>query len=536
MEKHIILKKLVAITLAAITAASAFGMNASAASVADFTDVKPGAWYYPAVEYATDNQLFQGTTPTTFSPNGSVTRGMFVTVLGRKAGVNIKDYPTTRFKDVKSSIYYAPYVEWAATYGIVSGTDEKKALFSPDKTVTREQMASILYRFAQATENDVDYSGEKFYSFSDYGKVSSFAQDAFKWASDKGIINGSDGKLNPKGTATRAQVAQVFLSAQYVLTKTEITIDPIPAPEPDPAADFEPVPINKLANLKSIKKALTDNQMKQVYDIAVDIVRSSMFLDTTEQKAFYIARKIARDYNKYEYTSSTKHCGDPYGVFIEKKATCSGFTRTMGLCLNIMGLPYEHVNEGLWEHQWCRVKINGKYWACDAYTEPYGLFSLNGILYREDVPYDFPSMGGYVGHKADMEKHYPTLPAFQCTLESCLNGETLTAFGTWGQGERKDYSRIDGYLFDNKVGRWIKNKNDPAEQYALNIDSGVGPYTVIVYLPNDQEKVFSQTFNTTFTWERTYEDYNAEGSIGGNYVDVTIIDYFGRQIGLQTHY
>lgn len=239
MKKHIILKKLVAITLAAITAASAFGMSASAASVADFTDVKPGAWYYPAVEYATDNQLFQGTTPTTFSPNGSVTRGMFVTVLGRKAGVNIKDYPTTRFKDVKSSIYYAPYVEWAATYGIVNGTDEKKALFSPDKTVTREQMASILYRFAQATENDVDYSGEKFYSFSDYGKVSSFAQDAFKWASDKGIINGSDGKLNPKGTATRAQVAQVFLSAQYVLTKTEITIDPIPAPEPDadPKAD-----------------------------------------------------------------------------------------------------------------------------------------------------------------------------------------------------------------------------------------------------------------------------------------------------------
>lgn len=239
MKKHIILKKLAAITLAAITAASAFGMSASAASVADFTDVKPGAWYYPAVEYATDNQLFQGTTPTTFSPNGSVTRGMFVTVLGRKAGVNIKDYPTTRFKDVKSSIYYAPYVEWAATYGIVSGTDEKKALFSPDKTVTREQMASILYRFAQATENDADYSGEKFYSFSDYGKVSSFAQDAFKWASDKGIINGSDGKLNPKGTATRAQVAQVFLSAQYVLTKTEITIDPIPAPEPDadPKAD-----------------------------------------------------------------------------------------------------------------------------------------------------------------------------------------------------------------------------------------------------------------------------------------------------------
>lgn len=204
----------------------------SAATVSDFSDISPTAWYYSAVEYATDNGLFSGTGKTTFSPDGAMTRGMFVTVLGRMAGIDESEYLRYRFDDVKVGAYYAPYVEWAATYDIVSGISSTK--FSPDAKISREQMAAILYRYAKATENDVAFSTNAYNGFSDTGKVSSWAVEAFQWAADKGIINGSNGRLNPKGTATRAQVAQVFKASKDILVKTEITVDPILPGSADP--------------------------------------------------------------------------------------------------------------------------------------------------------------------------------------------------------------------------------------------------------------------------------------------------------------
>lgn len=186
-----------------------------------FTDVKEGNWFYNAVSYAYENSLFSGTSDTTFSPNATMTRGMFVTVLGRKANVEKEKYGDCRFADVNPTQYYAPYVEWAATYGIVSGTSE--TTFSPNSNVTREQMAAILYRFAQKTGNDVTFTTDTYETFPDKGAVSSYAREAFQWATSKGIINGSSGNLKPKGTATRAMVAQVFLASKDTLTSTEIT-------------------------------------------------------------------------------------------------------------------------------------------------------------------------------------------------------------------------------------------------------------------------------------------------------------------------
>lgn len=230
MKKRNVMKKLLAAALsAAMLAGSA--VTASAASVADFKDVSPKAWYYDAVEYAADNGLFQGTTPSTFSPNGAMQRGMFVAVLSRYAQIDESQYLLYRFNDVKQGSYYAIGVEWAARYGIVSGTGKKT--FSPLQNVTREQIATFLYRYAKATGNDTSYSEEAYNSFPDTGRVSSFAVEAMKWATSHGIINGSDGKLNPKGTATRAQVAQVFLSASSILTSNTMVVEPI-MPDEDP--------------------------------------------------------------------------------------------------------------------------------------------------------------------------------------------------------------------------------------------------------------------------------------------------------------
>lgn len=115
------MKKLIASLLSLILLTSIFTANASAAAER-FTDVNPGAWYYTAVDYAVSEKLFNGTSATTFAPNAAMTRGMFVTVLGNKAGLDTKEYPSSSFSDVKVGQWYAPYVEWAAQNGIVTGT------------------------------------------------------------------------------------------------------------------------------------------------------------------------------------------------------------------------------------------------------------------------------------------------------------------------------------------------------------------------------------------------------------------------------
>lgn len=212
---------------AAVMAATA--VTASAASAADFTDVKPTAWYYNAVDYAATESLFAGTGDGKFSPDMGMTRGMFVTVLGRKSGVSNAKPASSRFSDVEIKDYFSPYTEWAAKYEIVSGTGNGK--FSPNDRITREQMAKVLYGYAQKTGNDTSVDPAKYDAFPDTGKVSGYAVQAMKWAVSHGIINGSDGKLDPKGTATRAQVAQVFLNSRDVLIKTEITDEPVVEPD-----------------------------------------------------------------------------------------------------------------------------------------------------------------------------------------------------------------------------------------------------------------------------------------------------------------
>lgn len=243
MKKHTIIKKLMAAALSAAMI-SGSAVTVSAASVADFEDVSPKAWYYNAVEYAADNGLFQGTTPNKFSPNGAMQRGMFVAVLSRYAQIDESEYLLYRFNDVKQGNYYAVGVEWAARYGIVSGTGKKT--FSPLQNVTREQIATFLYRYAKATGNDTSYSEEAYNSFPDRSQVSAFAVEAMKWATSHGIINGSDGKLKPKGTATRAQVAQVFLSAKDILISNTMVVEPqMPVEDPvEPSTDPKAHPNN----------------------------------------------------------------------------------------------------------------------------------------------------------------------------------------------------------------------------------------------------------------------------------------------------
>lgn len=166
-----------------------------------FTDVLATAWYFNAVRFVNTQGLFQGATDTTFEPDASMTRAMLVTTLWRSAKEPAA--ASAGFTDVADGAWYAAPVNWAAANDVVSGVGDRR--FAPDESITREQLAAILYRYAKAPAARGDLNG-----FTDGDAVSLWAQDAVIWAVAEGILAGDNGKLNPAGNATRAEVATVL--------------------------------------------------------------------------------------------------------------------------------------------------------------------------------------------------------------------------------------------------------------------------------------------------------------------------------------
>lgn len=162
------MKKMIATLLVVMIMLGGITVPALAAAE-KFSDVKPGAWYYTAVDYAVSKGLFSGTSADTFSPGSPMTRAMFVRVLGNKAGVDPEDYPGSYFLDVPKGTWYTPYVQWAAGHEIVNGTGGYK--FSPNQSVTREQMALILYNYAKTIDCDLTVRAGLLDKYPDGGKV-----------------------------------------------------------------------------------------------------------------------------------------------------------------------------------------------------------------------------------------------------------------------------------------------------------------------------------------------------------------------------
>lgn len=171
-----------------------------------FTDVRESDWFYDDVVFAYENGLFSGTSDTTFSPNTSMTRAMLVTVLYRLEGEPAVS-GRSGFSDVTFNSYYEDAVTWAADNGIVNGTSI--TTFSPNANVTREQMAAILYRYAQYKKYNTAASSS-LNGFTDQASVSGYATASLEWAVAEKLVNGSAGKLMPTGNATRAQVAAIL--------------------------------------------------------------------------------------------------------------------------------------------------------------------------------------------------------------------------------------------------------------------------------------------------------------------------------------
>lgn len=192
----------------AVTVTGSFKAETPAPVALPFSDVKSGNWFYDAVKYAYEQGLMTGTSATTFAPNGTMNRAMIVTVLYR-----LEKSPAvtgaSKFTDVPAGQWYSDAVAWAAANKIVNGYDE--TTFGPMNAVTREQMAAILFRYEQVKGLESVTLEENLNRFPDQDKISAYAIPALQWAVGQKIINGNaDGTLDPTGTATRAQVAQIF--------------------------------------------------------------------------------------------------------------------------------------------------------------------------------------------------------------------------------------------------------------------------------------------------------------------------------------
>ena len=172
-----------------------------------FADVPSGSWYYDDVAYVYDTGLMTGLTATAFGPNLSTTRGMIVTILWR-----MENEPAAKhgcpFADVRRGSYYEQAIAWASENGIVTGFDA--STFAPDRAITREQLAAILFRFAAYRGMDAVTLRETLSSFQDQAAISAYAVSALNWAVGEGLMQGTGDKLEPTGNATRAQAAAML--------------------------------------------------------------------------------------------------------------------------------------------------------------------------------------------------------------------------------------------------------------------------------------------------------------------------------------
>ena len=172
-----------------------------------FTDVSRNDWFYGDVSYVYENGIMDGVSAETFAPNATLTRGMIVTILYR-----MENKPAvtgaSKFTDVDANEWYGAPVAWAAENGIVTGYSE--TTFGPNDPVTREQLAAILYRYAVYKGMSAVTREQNLSRFTDADQISAYAVPAMNWAVGKGLINGADGKLSPKASATRAQVAAII--------------------------------------------------------------------------------------------------------------------------------------------------------------------------------------------------------------------------------------------------------------------------------------------------------------------------------------
>jgi len=250
------MKKLIAIILTMLFTVTAFPLYAADnASVAGFKDVTENKWYAEAVAYVAENGLMTGTSETTFDPSVTLTRAMTVQILAQIADAEITTYTETGFIDVPARKWYTAAVAWANENGIANGISDDT--FGCKNPVTREQLALMIFKFTKKYDiyNEFPTTTENADGFDDANLIHDWAKEALDWAVNCGIISGTgDNKLDPRGTATRAQAAQIFYNLDFLNKNTYL---------PPDTTDFDAVSIKENDTPRVV---IWGNSMSQGYD------------------------------------------------------------------------------------------------------------------------------------------------------------------------------------------------------------------------------------------------------------------------------
>ena len=258
-------------------------------------------------------------------------------------------------------------VEKAAYLGVVKGVGEGK--FAPEQSLTREQAAVMLVALLRA--GGVPLPVQEM-SFADKSEVASWAAEQVGQVQHAEIMNGTGNNyFSPKGDYTIEQCIVTVLKAYNILTGVT-TLENTAVPQSLPIT-------------ASLKKGMTELEFQQAYDIAYDLVKDLAGLGREDQIVAVYNRLIdIRHGNPWEYSMEIKGYNSAYGFFVRHCTSCAGDVRAAGLCLTILGIPYEHVNEDGYTHQWARVPLGDEFVVVDINAP---------VLVYENEPYQHPYMG-----------------------------------------------------------------------------------------------------------------------------------------------
>lgn len=329
-----------------------------------FWDVPADLWCAANVQTAYEYGIMGGKSTDYFDVNSNLTVAQAIVMACRLHS----GYTGDGAEFAPGEPWYQSYVDYAAKNGILWQYD------AYDVPVSRAAFAMILGSAlpdaALPVISDIEDG-----AIPDVPSDASYAQAVYRLY-DAGVLTGNDAKgtFTPFSYITRGAAAAIIGRMANPSLRKAITLEKAP---------FQPVPIAQLQNRTSLKKKCTDAEFQAAYNAALKVVTPLADLPREEQLyGIAVAQRQMVDSGEVIYTTSTPHYNDPYGYFVAGVSSCAGCTRATGLCLNMLGIPYEHVNENQWSHQWCRVKMDdGSYWICDAY----GLYCG-----PEPAPYQHP--------------------------------------------------------------------------------------------------------------------------------------------------
>lgn len=327
-----------------------------------FTDVSGDAWYRENVKTVYELGLMKGNSNTSFNPQGNVTVAETIVMAARLHSIYHKG--SADFE--QSAVWYEPYVDYAIENRLINGVTKVDYNESATRATFAMALNAALPKEVFSAINNVE-------AIPDVPADVVFGEAVYMLY-NAGVLSGNDkyGTFEPESSIQRCAVAAMLSRVIDKDLRLRVSLEKKP---------FTPVPISELSNLKGLKKKLTDQQFRQAYDEAVKIVTPFAGYSREEQ-IVEISRALRVRFDEgMEYSMDSPNYNNPYGYLIEKSASCAGCTRATGLCLNILGIPYEHVNENQYSHQWCRVNTGGEYWICDAY----GLYAG-----PEPAPYQHP--------------------------------------------------------------------------------------------------------------------------------------------------